>query len=195
MNYLAHFQLAWPDENLVVGALEGDYLKGPLRGELPAGIEQGVRLHRAIDAYTDQHPLMAELRRAFTPQLRRYAGILIDLCFDHYLSNHWLRYNNQHQGEFNHTVYDSLERNRKFLSPPAQRMSTRMREHDLLCLYGDWDTIPATAARIGQRFRRGNPFLAAADHLDPVRPQLERSFLDFYPELVDFCSSFKKRLN
>jgi acyl carrier protein phosphodiesterase len=195
LNYLAHFQLAWPDENLVVGALEGDYRKGPLRGELPRGIEQGVRLHRAIDAYTDQHPLMAELRREFPPQLRRYAGILIDLCFDHYLSSHWARYNNQQQNEFNGTVYASLERHGTLLSPPAQRMSARMREHDLLCLYGQWDTIPATAARIGQRFRRGNPFLEAADHLEPVRLRLERAFLDFYPELVAFCSSFKRQLN
>ena len=51
MNYLAHFHLAWPDPGLVVGGLEGDYYKGPLRGDLPGDIESGVRLHRAIDAY------------------------------------------------------------------------------------------------------------------------------------------------
>lgn len=194
MNYLAHFQLAWPEEELVVGALEGDYLKGPLRGHLPAGIEQGVRLHRAIDAYTDQHPLMAELRREFQPELRRYAGILIDLCFDYYLSIHWSRYSNERQSAFNYSVYASLDRHQEYLSPPALRMSARMREHDLLGLYGDWDTIPATAARIGGRFRRGNPFLHTEQHLAPVRPRLERAFLDFYPELIAFCDGFRQRL-
>ena len=73
MNFLAHFHLAWPDEGLIAGGLEGDYYKGPLRGDLPSGLEQGVRLHRAIDAYTDSHPRVeavasrpraaAELRR------------------------------------------------------------------------------------------------------------------------------------
>jgi len=195
LNYLAHFQLAWPEEGLLVGALEGDYLKGPLGGELPGPIEQGVKLHRAIDAYTDQHPLMAELRREFPPRLRRYAGILIDLSFDHYLSRHWADYSSQHQTDFKRTVYASLERNRHFLSPPAQRMSWRMREHDLLGMYGEWETIPATAARIGERFRRGNPFLQAGDQLEPVRQRLEVSFFEFYPELVEFCFRFKEKLN
>ena len=195
MNYLAHFQLAWPEEGLVVGALEGDYLKGPLGGELPQDIEHGVRLHRAIDAFTDQHPLMAELRREFPSRLRRYAGILIDLSFDHYLSRHWANYNSQGQADFNRTVYASLERNRHFLSPPAQRMYSRMREHDLLGRYGEWDTIPATAARIGERFRRGNPFLQTADQLEPVRQRMESSFFEFYPEVIEFCFRFKEKLN
>ena len=86
MNYLAHFHLAWPDPGLVVGGLEGDYYKGPLRGDLPGDIESGVRLHRAIDAYTDAHPVSRQLRSAFPEKLRRYAGILVDLSFDHFLS-------------------------------------------------------------------------------------------------------------
>ena len=79
MNFLAHFHLAWPDEGLITGGLEGDYIKGPLHGALPPQIERGIRLHRAIDAYTDGHPLIQQLRRDLPPGLRRYAGILIDL--------------------------------------------------------------------------------------------------------------------
>ncbi|RLQ20970.1 DUF479 domain-containing protein [Seongchinamella sediminis] len=195
MNYLAHFQLAWPQEGLVVGALEGDYRKGPLDGALPDAIEQGVRLHRAIDAFTDQHPLMAQLRREFAAPLRRYAGILIDLSFDHYLSRHWTDYSDQQQADFHRSVYASLQRNRHHLSPPAQRMYARMRQHDLLGRYGEWETIPATAARIGERFRRGNPFLQAGDQLEPVRQRLELGFREFYPEVVEFCFRFKQELN
>ena len=192
MNYLAHFQLAWPDEGLLVGALEGDYLKGQLRGELPEDIERGVRLHRAIDAFTDQHPQMSELRRLFRPSLRRYSGILIDLSFDHYLSIHWARYNDLAQSHFNRSVYNTLENHQQHLSPPAHRMFQRMVEHDLLALYSDWETIPATAARIGGRFRRGNPFVDAADDLDAVRLPLEKAFLDFYPELLDYCRHYRQ---
>lgn len=195
MNFLAHFHLAWPEEGLVVGALEGDYLKGPLRGQLPAGIESGVKLHRAIDAYTDQHSLMAELRQAFTRDLRRYAGILIDLSFDHYLSVHWESFSRVTLDDFKTTVYQSLNTHHMHLSPPAQRMRSRMQEHDLLGLYGQWDTIPASAARIGQRFRRGNPFLETEQHLEPVRERLEQAFLDFYPELIVFCETQKRLLN
>ncbi len=37
MNHLAHFALAGEEEALVIGALLGDYVKGPLAGRLPAG--------------------------------------------------------------------------------------------------------------------------------------------------------------
>ncbi|NCF19921.1 MAG: ACP phosphodiesterase, partial [Haliea sp.] len=100
MNFLAHFHLAWPDAGLVAGGLEGDYYKGPLRGDLPAAIERGVRLHRAIDAYTDRHPVLEQLRRQFPERLRRYAGILIDISFDHYLSRHWSSFSDIPLGEF-----------------------------------------------------------------------------------------------
>lgn len=195
MNFLAHFQLASPDEALVIGALEGDYLKGPLRGELPAGIERGVKLHRAIDAFTDQHPLMAQLRRQFPIEVRRYSGILIDLSFDHFLSNHWQRFSSVSLETFNASVYRSLEANKHHLGPGAQRMQSRMQQYDLLGMYGQWHTIGATAARIGERFSRHNPFLETQQHLEPMRARLEQAFLDFYPELVDFCRHKKLQLN
>ena len=97
MNFLAHFHLAWPEEGLIAGGLEGDYFKGPLPGTLPPRLERGVRLHRQIDAYTDAHPLVKELRGVLPTSLRRYAGILIDLCFDlsvfgdaGWWSGHWV---------------------------------------------------------------------------------------------------------
>lgn len=195
MNFLAHFQLASPEEELVIGALEGDYLKGPLRGELPAGIERGVKLHRAIDAFTDQHPLMAQLRRQFPIEVRRYSGILIDLSFDHFLSNHWQRFSSIPLATFNTGVYRSLEVHKHHLGPGAKRMQSRMQQYDLLGMYGQWHTIGATAARIGERFSRHNPFLEAEQHLEPMRASLEQAFLDFYPELVEFCRHKKLQLN
>ncbi|MEH6585100.1 MAG: ACP phosphodiesterase [Halioglobus sp.] len=195
MNFLAHFQLAAPDEELVIGALEGDYLKGPLRGNLPAGIERGVKLHRAIDAFTDQHPLMAQLRRQFPMEVRRYCGILIDLSFDHFLSNHWQLFSSIPLQTFNTSVYRSLEAHKHHLGPGAQRMQSRMQQYDLLGMYGQWHTIGATAARIGERFSRHNPFLETEQHLEPMRASLEQAFLDFYPELVEFCGHKKLQLN
>ncbi len=194
MNYLAHFHLAWPDPGLLAGALEGDYRKGPLRGELPAPIERGVRLHRAIDAFTDAHPYVAGLRREFPAEMRRYAGILIDMSFDHFLSRHWNRFSTESPEHFHRGVYANLEQHAAQLSPAAQRMARRMAETDLLARYRDWETVPAGAQRVGERLRRGNPFLAAAPQLEPLRGPMERTFLDFYPELLEFVSAARAAL-
>ncbi|MBK6509475.1 MAG: DUF479 domain-containing protein [Haliea sp.] len=187
MNFLAHFHLAWPDEGLIAGGLEGDYYKGVLRGQLPPHVERGVKLHRAIDAYTDGHPLILQLRRELPPGLRRYAGILIDLCFDHYLSLHWTRFSSVSLPDFSRAVYRILDAQESALSDGARRMTARLVEYDVLNLYQEWGTVTATAARIGERFRRDNPFLDLERVLSPSKDTLERTFLDFYPQLEAFC--------
>lgn len=195
MNFLAHFHLAWPDEGLVAGGLEGDYYKGPLRGDLPPAIERGVKLHRAIDAYTDSHPLIAQLRRDLPQSLRRYAGILIDLSFDHYLSLHWSRFSDISLTEFNNSVYRTLATHEGALSAGSRHMLARLVEYDILGLYLEWETVPATAVRIGERFKRHNPFNDVDRELTPARDLLEQAFLGFYPELRLFSTDQQKLLN
>ncbi|MEE4146648.1 MAG: ACP phosphodiesterase [Halieaceae bacterium] len=194
MNFLAHFHLAWPDGGLLAGGLEGDFYKGPLRGELPEAIERGVRLHRAIDAYTDSHPVVEQLRRDFPPELRRYAGILIDLSFDHFLSVYWSDYSELSLETFNARVYRSLRDQQHSLSGGSRRMLARMVEYDILGLYLDWETVPASAGRIGERFRRGNPLSDVGRQLAPARAMLEQAFLAFYPELQDFSAREERAL-
>jgi acyl carrier protein phosphodiesterase len=187
MNFLAHFHLAWPDDGLIAGALEGDYYKGPLRGELPANIEQGVKLHRAIDAYTDSHPVVVSLRGQFPDHLRRYAGIVIDIAFDHYLTIYWEKFGSLSLQDFNRSIYRSLGEQDALLSVGSQRMIKRLVDYDILNAYHDWDAVPATASRVGERFKRGNPLHAVYDAITPLRPQLNLAFLDFYPQLQNFC--------
>lgn len=190
MNFLAHFHLAWPDRGLVAGGLEGDYLKGPLNGSLSPPLERGVRLHRAIDAYTDTHPVVAELRSNMPAGLRRYAGILIDLSFDHYLTRHWSRFCDLSLRTFSDEIYRVLAEHEGELSAAAQDMAARLARHDILYLYLEWDTVTASAERIGQRFRRHNPFLDIDRELTPARALLEDAFLNFYPDLQSFCKGW-----
>jgi acyl carrier protein phosphodiesterase len=65
-------------------------------------------------------------------------------------------------------------------------MLGRLLEHDILGLYANWETIPASAERIGQRFRRNNPFLGIGQDLTTERDRLERAFLAFYPDLCSY---------
>lgn len=195
MNFLAHFHLAWPDEGLIAGGLEGDYYKGPLRGDLPRAIERGVKLHRAIDAYTDNHPVVQQLRENLPQNLRRYAGILIDLSFDHYLSRHWSSFSDMPLPAFNTRVYRTLAAHESALSDGSRRMLARLVEHDILGLYLQWETVPAAAARIGERFKRHNPFNDIDRQLSPARDILEEAFLEFYPQLQAFSADHEVLLN
>jgi acyl carrier protein phosphodiesterase len=187
MNFLAHFHLAWPSSDLIAGGLEGDYFKGPVNAETAPVLARGIQLHRTIDAYTDAHPVVVEVRRQFPAHLRRYSGILIDLAFDHYLTLHWSQFSALPLADFNAVVYQVLQSNESQLSPGSAKMMNRLLEYDILNRYHRWHTVTATAARIGQRFRRGNPFLNL-EQLDSMKTTLERAFIEFYPQLQIFSA-------
>jgi len=189
LNFLAHFHLAWPRTGLVVGALEGEYYRGALDPSLDEELARGIALHRAIDAYTDQHPYVAELRREFPASLRRFAGILIDLGFDHCLSKQWASLSQHTLGKFSEQVLGVLHAHEHALSERSRAMLRGLTQHQLLTRYDDWGMVAASAERVGTRFKRGNPLCNIEHQLLPLRPQLEDTFDRFYPELQKFVAA------
>ena len=87
MNYLAHLHLGGPGREDRLGSLYGDFVKGSA-DVWPAGIAAGIRLHRRIDVYTDDHPLVIRAKTRLPAARRRVAGLLVDVFFDHCLARH-----------------------------------------------------------------------------------------------------------
>ena len=198
MNYLAHFHLARANDDWIIGALLGEYVKGPLRGEWPAAWEEGMRLHRHIDAWSDQHQLRAQFAREIPAEYRRYAGIVLDVYCDHWLALHWRNFHDETLPHFAQRVYALLLQQRAQMPLPAARMAQRLIDHDVLCLYSEWETVAAVWKRIGERLRRANPLHRAGAELLPYRAQAESIFLALYPQLMaqmeqDFAVSVESR--
>lgn len=89
MNLLAHLLLAENSDTSFAGQILGDEVKGRLDARFPPAIRRGIRLHRAIDTFSDAHAGHQRLRRLFEPPLRRYAGILVDIGLDRALTRQW----------------------------------------------------------------------------------------------------------
>ncbi|SFI13299.1 acyl carrier protein phosphodiesterase [Halpernia frigidisoli] len=86
MNYLAHSFLAFSEQQIVGQFLE-DYVKNNQRGNLPEEIQQGIILHRAIDTFTDSHPIISEAKVIYQPLVRLYSGAFVDVSLDYFLAN------------------------------------------------------------------------------------------------------------
>lgn len=63
MNYLAHIFLSGNDRCIQIGNFIGDGVKGDGYKQYPRKFQQGILLHREIDAFSDRHPLVREARR------------------------------------------------------------------------------------------------------------------------------------
>jgi len=191
MNHLAHVFLAGPDPNLQLGGLLADFHRGAPDPAWRDGVRNGVVLHRKIDGYTDGHAVVARLRDLFEPPFRRFAGILIDIYFDHALARHW---NDHARDETLDAVSERTLRlvddNRDWLPPELMRFATYMRANRLFGAYAQREMIEKVLFGVSSRLRHANPLAEAGPALWKNAQLLDAGFEEFFPDLIAFAKSF-----
>ncbi|MCF8052987.1 MAG: ACP phosphodiesterase [Desulfobacterales bacterium] len=186
MNYLAHLFLAGDGDNARLGSVLGDFVKGDPAGRFDAGICEGILLHRRIDRYTDAHPSTGQSRKRFSQRRRRFSGVIVDVCGDHFLSRHWHRFSRRDRTSFIEDAYDLLRRHRGILPARLNRILPMMIEEDWLGSYLHLDRVGVTLDRIAGRLSNGGRFKGAIREVEEHYGRLEADFLRFFPDLVEF---------
>ena len=190
MNHLAHFFLAGNDSNLVVGGFLGDFIKGRLKGERIAAIEDGIKLHRVIDAYTDKHAITRLSQRRFEDRFRRFSGIMTDIIFDHFLAVHWQKYHPVDLQIFSDAIFKILLGNEEQLPTAAIRACKRMRCSNALLNYRDPKFIDRSFKYLSNRLRRDNPLHEAYGQFLANKDELDSDFGEFFPQLTRFANDW-----
>jgi acyl carrier protein phosphodiesterase len=194
MNHLAHALLAAPGEDRMLGSLVADFLRGGIDPALPRGVREGIALHRSVDAWTDAHPEVVAARALFAPPYRRYAGILVDIWFDHLLARDWPLHAAGALPEFSREVR-ALLRGRATELPPRMRGFARYLEaNDLPAAYARRAVIGAVLGGVSQRLSRANPVACALPAIEAVAGPLQRRFEAFFPALVQHAARERERL-
>jgi len=191
MNHLAHALLSGPDDALRVGGMMGDFVRGAIDPALPAGVQRGIVLHRAIDTFTDSHDEIRVARNTFDPPFRRYAGILIDIWFDHLLARDFVRWSDIPLHRFSDDIVLLLLQHDALLPESLRRFRRYLGTHDLPAAYADRGVINAVLRGVGSRLKRDNPLADALPELERLEPVLEASFTRFFPQLVAYASTWR----
>lgn len=185
MNLLAHLLLADLTGHCPIATLKGDFIKGRLEGKYQGRELAALRLHRQVDSFTDQHPITAQSRNLLDPEFRRYAGILTDVFYDHFLVHHWAHYADRPLQQFADEVYQILRQHKQQSLPELQMLTQRIAQSNLLVRYGEEEIISQVLARMSTRLRRANPLALAGNQLTKHRDQLEKHFQEFFPLLLE----------
>jgi acyl carrier protein phosphodiesterase len=193
MNYLAHLYLAGPEPEALVGALMGDFVKGPLTDRYPAPIVRALALHRRIDSYTDSHPVVAASRARMSPVRRRFAGIMVDLFYDHFLARHWDEYACEPLAAFATRVYALLDQHDALLPEQLRSIAPRMAQFDWLGSYARIESVHAALDRVSLRIRRENPLAGAGAELEANYATFQADFRAFFPDVVSFAQRHEGR--
>ena len=188
MNFLAHALLSFGDEDFLTGNMISDFVKGKKKFDYPVSIQKGIQLHRAIDEFTDFHPVTAEAKELFRPHYRLYAGPFVDIVYDHFLAvdeNQFLK--NNGLKNFTEATYDQLNKNAIYFPLPFQKMFPYMQSQNWLYGYSFKEGIRKSFGGLVRRASYLNESEVAFTIFNDHYQQLADYYARFFPELKDFA--------
>jgi len=184
VNYLAHALLAEPYAHSLIGNIAGDLVKGPLaKHALHARVADGVRRHRRVDSLTDTHRDYRALKLKFSKDERRYAGLVLDVIFDHFLVLHWQRFSRWDRGDFIEDVYRVLRVNPRLLPAGLNAVYLRWTDADWLRVYETREGIEAVLGRLAQRLSRPVDLVALLRVVDENHSEFEQAFIRIFTDV------------
>jgi len=187
MNYLGHLYLSGEDEEIITGNFIADHVKGRKIEDFNEGIRNGIRLHREIDTFTDAHPAFLQTKNRLTGNYRKYAGVITDMFYDHFLSKYWDEYSDESINSFTERMYAIVLKRFDIIPGRAKRLLTFMARDNWLKAYGKFEGL--SRALNGMAYR--TPFESGMENavvdLRKDYDAYHSEFSAFFPDIIDFC--------
>ena len=193
MNYLAHLYLAPAGDECLLGNLLGDFVKNKDEFITYDKIYQGICFHRKIDQFTDAHLTFRKSRRRISEKNRRYAGVVIDVVYDHFLAKNWLVYSHIPLEIFVEDFYRILEKYAAILPKRLFDLKPAMIRENRLMLYRDQEGVALALERIAKRLSA--PFMVEEimrEFIDNYQ-ELQGDFSLFFPEAIEFAKNITEK--
>lgn len=175
----------------MLGNFMGDFIKG--RSYLQTydpGIIKGVELHRAIDEFTDSHPIVTASKNRLRPTYRHYSGVIVDVFYDHFLAANWSKFHEQSLELFAQQSYQTIMNFKGDLPNELRNMMPYMIEGNWLVNYSKLEGIHRSLSGMARRTPYQSKMDEATADLREHYKDFEKEFMDFYPQLDAFCKNF-----
>lgn len=183
MNYLAHAYLS-PDEPLVLmGNLWGDLLRPRDYAGLPDPMIKGLRLHRAIDTFTDAHKAVDEMVALIRPYQGKYTPVVTDVLMDFMLSTYWHRYHEHPIESFCVNTYQLVRKHLHLMPDHLHPRIQRMLDHEWLESCKNRHRMERTLTMLSRRAAFENKIPEALIPYDLHRDKMDMLFESFFEDL------------
>ena len=192
MNFLSHAFLAGETSALIVGGVAGDWIKGHLPGALPADLAQGAALHRAIDTYSETNDAFRRSRTRVSSGRRRYAGVLVDMFYDHLMARHWSSLHHQPLDEYSERVYGLIRERLHELPTDSHMAMDYMAREDWLGSYARIEGIAAVLVRMSRRARQPNPLSNGEEEFLADTQGYENDFHEWLADIRVFTRRWRE---
>ncbi len=186
MNYLAHIYLSFGDEEITIGNFIADSIRSKNYQHLPEKVQKGVLLHRAIDTYTDAHPIPKQSSKRLHKNYSHYSRVIVDIFYDHFLAKNWAKYSDEPLEPFVERFYDLLENNYTILPDNIRHMMPYLIGDNWLVNYGKIEGIARVLNGMNRRTQNRSKMNYAILDLESSYEDFENEFTSFFEELTLF---------
>lgn len=194
MNYLAHALLSGPDDELRLGNFLGDFVKGRVenyRGpHVTERLREGIRLHRAIDSFTDQHSTVRRSKARLSARYGLRSGVIVDLAYDHFLAKAWDEFETVSLNEFSTNYFYLLKTNLFRVDPVLHPLVSAMSQQNWLVGYARLDGLERALAGMARRFPVATGIETAGEVIRADYAGFEADFREFFPLIFEFCRAY-----
>ena len=189
MNFLSHLYLAGNNEGLIIGNFIADSVKGSAYNNFSKEIQQGILLHRKIDAFTDSHSVVELSKQRLREKYRKYSSVIVDIYYDHYLAVNWKDYADVDLASFVQNIYSIIRKNYFILPENSVRFTNYMLEHNILLGYSKLEGIEKVLYGMSRRAKFESNMEYAIHDLKEHFSLFENEFKIFFPELQSYVKS------
>lgn len=194
MNYLAHFYLSDQTPEGFLGGILGDFVRGKVQGKFTPTIEREIEIHRRIDFFTDTNEIVRKSKKRVAANRSKYAGVLVDVFYDHYLALNFENYSNISLKDFSTDVYQSLKTRNNSLDESLQTRLMGIAHYDLLSSYVTLEGIGLALYRISKRLKRENNLAEGIFDIKNNYAEMQKDFEEFFPQLIEFVNIERKKM-
>ena len=189
MNYLAHIYLSGDQPGVIIGNFIADGIKGKKYQTYPKALQRGILLHRAIDSYTDSHPIVKQSTKRLHNKYSHYSGVIVDILYDHFLAKNWSNYSDTPLNVYVDNFYDLLHDNYEILPVRIQKMIPYMVADNWLLSYASVEGIGKILYQMNQRTKNRSKMNFAILELETFYSEFESEFTTFFEDLITYCNT------
>ncbi|WP_291867434.1 acyl carrier protein phosphodiesterase [Maribacter sp.] len=186
MNFLAHIYLSFGDNEITLGNFIADSIRGNKFHHLPEKVQQGIKLHRFIDTFTDTHTIPKISSKRLHKNYSHYSRVIVDIFYDHFLAKNWKKYSDTPLDIFVENFYDLLEDNYEILPDGVKRMMPYMISDNWIYNYSKMEGIDRVLNGMNRRTKNKSKMNFAILDLEEHYDKFEEEFTAFFEELITF---------
>lgn len=183
MNFLAHIYLSGDHDLIKIGNFMADGIRGKHFETFPLDVQKGIVLHRAIDTFTDAHPVFRQSTKKLHERYHHYAGVIVDVFYDHFLAKNWSQYSNENLEDYIQRFYQSLHDNKTILTERTIGLMPYMIQHNWLWNYRSVGGINQILTQMDSRTKNKSKMRFATEELLECYTEFEQEFTAFFEDL------------